>query len=140
MLNVNITNQRLITGSMPELKLNQLRYESDTWKRLFGFMLDENIHLKNRLSEILKNGFDRNLLDEIENFQNRFIKEDDRISLLRNEVVELDKLLKREKFEDGQIIWEINTKLNKLRNNITNAEKEFGKLKMEFINYLLENI
>jgi hypothetical protein len=125
---------------MPQLKLKQLQYECDTWKRLFGFILDENIHLKNRLSEILKNGFDRNLLEEMENFQNRFIKEDDRIGLLRHEVVELDKLLKREIYEDGQIITDINIKLSKLRNNIINAEKEFGKLKMEFNNYLLENI
>ena len=54
---------------MPELKLKQLKYESDTWKRLLDFMMDENIQLKNRLSEVLKDQFDKNLLDDVERFQ-----------------------------------------------------------------------
>lgn len=125
---------------MPELKLKQLKYESDTWKRLLGFMMDENIHMKNRLSEILKIGFNKNLLDEVENFQSRFIKQDELIGLLRNEVAELDKLLEREIFEDGKIFNEIDRKLMKFRNNIINAEKQFGRLKLAFNNYLSENI
>jgi regulator of replication initiation timing len=125
---------------MPELKLKQLQYEADTWKRLLGFMIDENIHLKNRLSEILKDRFDKNLLDEVESFQSMFVKEDQMIGLLRNEVAELDKLLVREAFEDGTIIKQVDRKLKKLRDNINNAEKQFGKLKTEFNSYLSENI
>ncbi len=125
---------------MPELKLRQLQYESDTWKRLLGFIMDENIHLKYRLSEVLKDKFNKNLLEEVEIFQSRFLKEDALIGLLRNEVVELDKLLVREIFEDSRIIKEIDRKLKKLRNNIIIAEKQFGKLKSEFNNYLSENI
>jgi len=125
---------------MPEVKLKQLQYESETWKRLLSFMMDENVHLKNRLSEILKNSFDRNLLEEIENFQNRFIKEDSWIGLLRHDVVEFDKLLERDISEDGQVAPEINSRLNKLRNNIINADKEFDRLKTEFNSYLLEKV
>jgi regulator of replication initiation timing len=125
---------------MPEMKLKQLQYEADTWKRLLGFMMDENIHLKNRLSEILKDGFNENLLGEVEIFQSRFVKEDAMIALLRNEVAELDKLLVREIFEDGRIIKEVERKLKKLRNNIKNAETEFGNLKSQFNSYLSENI
>jgi regulator of replication initiation timing len=125
---------------MPEMKLKQLQYEADTWKRLLGFMMDENIHLKNRLSEILKDGFNENLLGEVEIFQSRFVKEDAMIALLRNEVAELEKLLVREIFEDGRIIKEVERKLKKLRNNIKNAETEFGNLKSQFNSYLSENI
>jgi regulator of replication initiation timing len=125
---------------MPELKLKQLQYESDSWKRLLGFIVDENIHLKNRLSEVLKDKFDNNLLEEVEGFQSSFIKEDELIGLLRNDVAELDKLLVREIFEDGKIANEIDKKLNRLRNNITIAEKQFGKLKVEFNSYLSENV
>src|SRR4026209_1512 len=95
---------------MSSLKLKQLQYESDSWKDLLGFMMDENIRQKNRLSEILHNGFNRNLLEEMENFQSRFINEDERIRLLRHELVELDKLLIREIFDDGKIIKKINTR------------------------------
>jgi len=125
---------------MSELKLKQLQYETETWKRLLGFMTDENIHLKNRLSEILKTNFDHSLLEEVETFHSNFIKEDERISLLKNEVTELDKLLVREIFEDGTIIRKVGSKLKRVRNNIKNAEVQFNRLKLDFNNYLSENI
>lgn len=125
---------------MPELKLKQMQFEADTWKRLLGFLIEENIHLKNRLSEILKNNFDKKLLEEVENFQNRFMKEDNLVSLLRNDVAEFDKLILREVFEDGQLKKEVVRKVKTLRRNIENAEAEFSKLKTEFNNYLSENI
>lgn len=125
---------------MPELKLKQLQYEADTWKRLLGFLMDENIHLKNRLSQVLKDRFDKNLLEEVEGFQSNFIKEDEMIGLLRNDVAEFDKLLEREVFEDGTIIKKVDSKLKKLRHNIKNAERQFSKFKDDFNNYLSENI
>jgi len=140
MQNNIIYNKHLIPDYMPELKIKQLQYESNTWKRLLGFMMDENVHLKNRVSEVLKNGFDKGLLEEMESFHSRFIKEDDLIGLLRNEVAELDKLLVREIFEDGQLVKEIDTKLKKLHKNIITAERQLNELKLEFNNYLSENI
>ena len=140
MQNNIIYNKHLIPDYMPELKIKQLQYESNTWKRLLGFMMDENVHLKNRVSEVLKNGFDKGLLEEMESFLSRFIKEDDLIGLLRNEVAELDKLLVREIFEDGQLVKEIDTKLKKLHKNIITAERQLNELKLEFNNYLSENI
>ena len=125
---------------MPEFKLKQLQFENNTWKRLLCFMMDENIHLKNRIAEILKTTVEKNMLEEIENFQNSFIRQDDLIGLLRNDAFELDRLLVRERFEDGKIIKIIDDRLKKLRNNINIAEKQFSKLKSEFNNYLSENI
>lgn len=125
---------------MPDFKLKQLQHEIDTWKRLLAFMLDENIYLKNRLSEVLKDNFNKNLLDEVENLQNRLVKEDQLIGLLRNEVAELDKLVVREVFGDGKIKNEVDKKLKKIRDNIKNAESQFGQLKSEFNSYLIENL
>lgn len=125
---------------MPELKLKQLQYESDTWKRLLGFIMEENSYLKNRISEILKDKFNKNLLEKLEYFQSRLVKEDGLIVLLRNDVAELDKLLVREIFEDGKIIEEIERSLKKLRNNTLVAEKQFNKLKLEFNSFLSENL
>lgn len=125
---------------MAELKLKQLQYESDSWKRILGFMIDENIHLKNRLSEVLREGFDRSLLNEMENFQSRFIKEDNVISLLRNEMAEFDKLLLREIFEDGNIKKEVLRQFKKIGDSIKNGEEEFRKLKSEFNSYLSESV
>ena len=123
---------------MFELKLKQLYDESDTWKRSLGFMTDENIHLKNRLIGILRNSEDEELLERAEYFQSRFIKEDERIRLIRNDLTELDKLLIREVFENGKIAKEVNKKFTTLRNNILNAEQQFSGLKSEFSHFLLE--
>lgn len=125
---------------MPEQKLKQLQYESDTWKRLLAFLKDENVYLKNRLSEILKNGFETNLLDEIELFQTRFIKEDEMISSLQTDISELDKLLVREIFEDGRIMKKVKKRIKQLKAEMKTAETQFRKMKQEFINYLSENI
>jgi hypothetical protein len=125
---------------MPALKLKQLQYESDTWKRMLGFMMDENIHLKNRLSEVLKENFDNKLLEDVEHFQSRFVKEDELIGLLRNEVAELDKFLDDGIFNDGIIIKKVDKKLKNLRQNIITAELDFGNLKLAFNNYLSEKI
>lgn len=125
---------------MYDLKLKQLQYETESWKRLLEFTMAENVHLKNRISEILKNGFDKNLLDEIENFHSRFVKEDQLIGLLRHEMADVDKLLTREIFEDGKIMKKVETRINKLRNEIITCENQFSKLKQEFNNYLTEYI
>jgi hypothetical protein len=125
---------------MSQLKLKQLQHESDTWKRSLGFMMDENIQLKTRLAEILRTEFDKNLLEDIENFQTNFIREDEMISLLKTDIAKLDKLLVREVFEDGQIVQNINRMLSEIRRNISSAENQFGKLKLEFNSYLLENL
>lgn len=124
---------------MPELKLTQLQFESDTWKRLLTFMMDENIHLKKRLSQILKEEFDKAMLETAENFQTRFLKADNLVSLLRNEVAELDNLLEREVVEDGALKKEMSNRFRKIRKNIKIAEKQFEKLKSEFNNYFSEN-
>lgn len=125
---------------MPEMKLQQLKYESNTWKRLLGFMTEENVHLKNRLSQILKEKFNADLLEEAEVFQSNFVKEDELIGLLRNDIAELDKLLEREMFEGGNTIKEVKRKLQKIRSNMEIAEKQFGTLKSGFNSYFFENI
>jgi hypothetical protein len=125
---------------MPVMKLKQLQYENETWKRLLGFMTDENVHMKNRVSEVLVNSTDKSLLEQLEGFLNRFIKEDERIGLLRNQAAELDKLLVKEVFEDGRTMKEAVAKLEKIRGNIKTAEKQFASLKVEFNNFLLSII
>ena len=121
-------------------KLKQLKHECDTWRRQLCFMMEENVHLKTRLSEVLKDGISDNLLEGIESFQNRFTSEDDAIGLLRNEVVELGKLLAQEMFDDGIIKKKVNSKMKGLRNSIAVWEKNFTRLKSEFNNYILENV
>lgn len=125
---------------MLALKFKQLQYESDSWKRMLDFMMDENIHLKDRLSEVLKEGFDNNLLEEVENFHSRFIREDELIRLMRHDLNELDNLLVQEIFENGMLKKKVDKRMKQMRGHITKAERQFCRLKKDFSSYLAEHI
>jgi len=123
---------------MPDIKLRLLRQESDTWKRILEFMTEENIHLKNRLSEILKGDLEHDLLMTAEIFQNSFVREDELIRLLRKDVFAFDQLLAREIYEDGAIVNKVMKSFKVIRKNISESETQFNQLKYQFSNYLLE--
>ena len=123
---------------MPGIKLRLLRQESDTWKRILEFMTEENIHLKNRLSEILKGDLEHDLLMTAEIFQNSFVREDELIRLLRKDVFAFDQLLAREIYEDGAIVNKVMKSFKIIRKNISESETQFNQLKYQFSNYLLE--
>jgi hypothetical protein len=124
-------------NEMTELKIKQIQFESNTWKRLLNFIIDENIHLKKMLSELLRYRVDKNLLEEIEDFHNKLLKQDDLIGLLRNEIAEFDKFSISEITNDQKTADEATRKLKNLRNSMMNAEKYFSKLKSEFNNFLV---
>lgn len=122
------------------LKLNQFKYETATCKRVLSFLMDENVWLKNRLSEILKDSFDNSLLEEMEIFQNKFIQVDESIENLKTDIAALDKLLLKEPLEAGLYTGGINNKLKSIRTNVETCETEFGKLKSAFNIYLLDKM
>ena len=124
---------------MTELKLKQLRHEINTWKRMLGFMQEENVHLKNRLSDVLKDRFNKNMLDGVEFFQTNFIKEDEVIGLLKSEVAEVENILKRDLVTE-ESIFPTSKRMETVRNNIDAAEKDFTKINNDFNKYLSENI
>lgn len=130
--------------SKPEMisitKLKQLQFETLSWQRLLDFMTDENIHHKNRLSEILKERFDKNLLEEVDGFQNRFIRMDELIALLRHDLAEVQKMQEREFYREPFLQKKMTRSMKKLRKNMNNAEEQFGHLKTAFNHFLIENI
>jgi hypothetical protein len=125
------------TTQIPQQVLEQFQYESNSFKRRLAFMVEENIHLKNRLSEIVKVDFNKYLLEKLENFQNNFLTQDDRIALLRHDVTQLQKVL----FSVNEILpKEIDNSVKTLRNNIATAEMQFRKLDLEFNSYITQNV
>ena len=125
---------------MSYLKKKQLQYEINNLKRLLDFMTDENIHLKNRISEILSDRFDTYLLEEVDGFQSSLIREDNLIALLKNEITEVDSLMRKEADKDASILKRTEVKLKRLHRNMQTAEKQFGKLKLQFHRFLSKNI
>jgi hypothetical protein len=125
---------------MSYLKKKQLQYEINNLKRLLDFMTDENVHLKNRISEILSDRFDTYLLEEVDGFQSSLIREDNLIALLKNEITEVDSLMRKEADRDAGLLKKTEVKLKRLHRNMQTAEKQFGKLKLRFHRFLSKNI
>ena len=84
---------------MPQKRVNikysvkELPAEIATWKKLITSRMEENILLKNMLSDILRNNYDQSCLEEIEEFQTKFISQDEITNELRRKVSDLDNLL-----------------------------------------------
>ena len=112
----------------------QMFHELETWHRTLSYIQQENIHLKNRLSEIIKNGMDDTLLEQVEYFQNQFLNKDAIILLLRQDIA-------IEKDLDGSLPQKKNWKRHdKLRKDMAMIESEFGKLKFDFNSYLSQSL
>jgi hypothetical protein len=67
--------------------------EYESLKKSLKVLEDENIYFKTRLAHILKTDPDKDQLEVLEYFQNRFMRTDEQISLLRHEIREQQYLL-----------------------------------------------
>lgn len=122
--------------------LDQYRHENATWKRILGYLIEENIILKTRLSEILQNSIvgDNGFLDKIEYFQNQFLKEDEIFGYLKLDISEQEQLLYPEILDDPDKLSQVKKYQKKLTKELETAEKVFNTLKFEFNTYLSETL
>lgn len=112
----------------------QMLHELDTWQRTLNYIQQENIYLKNRLAEIIKNGMDDTLLDQVEYFQSQFLNKDAVITLLRQDIV-------AERGLNGDLSNNKNLrKHDKLRQDMGMMESEFSRLKFDFNSYLSRSL
>lgn len=125
---------------MIDLKLKQIQHEVDTWKRGLLYMQEENIHLKDRLSEVLKDRFDTKMLEVVEVFQSKFIRQDDLINSLKKEVAAIEKTLYSKTIAPENVVHPSEINITKIRNNLEVAEKMFAGIKTDFNHYLSANI
>ena len=125
---------------MIDLKIKQIQHEVETWKRLLLYMQEENIHLKNRLSEVLKDRFDKNMLEVVEVFQNKFLMQDYLMNNLKKEVASIEDTLYPKIISVKTTDNPSQKSISAMRNNIELAEKTFADIKSDFNHYLSENI
>ena len=108
-------------------ELRQLQAERESWKQLLSSRTEENVLLKNSLADILKNNFNANSLEDIEDFQTQFIEQDEWIKSLKKDIIELDKI-----FEDGEIEGPLDMIVERFRRNLDSSSKKFSYLKSAF--------
>lgn len=115
----------------PNIGLKKLNEEIGVWKNMIYLRMEENIILKNALAHILRNNYNQNWLEEIEEFQNQFINEDVINDALKKEIVELDNLLLRT-FEDEKTRDFFEKKVKRLRDELAQSEQRFQLLVSSF--------
>ncbi len=119
------------------LKLKQVSREAEGWKKILGFLQQENILQKNKLAEMLGNHHGQNgdLLEIAEQYQHQFLQQDQALRLMWHDIAELEKLVEEKKSDNGQS-KKISQGQKKLGEEIKTLEKNFARLKTRFNNFL----
>lgn len=102
--------------------------EVSVWKQMLDSRMEQNIMIKNNISAILKKEYNQKSLDEIEHFQTRSIEEDEIISVLKSEVIELDNLLRDNKLEAIRFPKTLYETIHHLREDMVYSEDRFRSL------------
>ncbi|MEP7278038.1 MAG: hypothetical protein ABI813_05310 [Bacteroidota bacterium] len=102
--------------------------------------MEENIHLKNRLSEILKADFNASLLPDLEFYQTSFIHTDTRVNQLRSELAGFEKLLGIAALDNDYAEQTFIDKLKSVRHHVITAEASFLSMQSSFYQYLSTNL
>jgi len=121
-----------------DLGIRQLDRETEAWKKIIGILQQENIIHKNKLAEMLKNHSENNetILEKAEQYQSRFLQQDEALRLMFNDINEYEKLSEGISSWDKAQLKRINQARNKLRKETRSLEINFSKLRSEFNNYL----
>lgn len=110
--------------------------ENDSWRKQLALLEDENIHFKTQLADILKSSFSKEQLEQLEYFQNRFLKMDEQLSLLKHEVREQLYHLQQGHFHlNGEFKKAVDLQ-KRLEVKIIIINENFEKLSSEFNEYL----
>jgi hypothetical protein len=127
-------------NSKAHLLVSQFRSENETWNRTLESVTEEDVNLKIRLSEILKNMDQRDdiLLERIEHFHNRLLKINESIVCLRSEVSKIEKQLFQDFSINTEFFSEIRQTQKKLRKDMEIVEFDFHNLKFDLNNFIGE--
>ena len=113
----------LIRKMSQAIVIRQYVYETDNWRRLLAFFIQENVSLKTRLAEVVDSILDKEDLDIIEKFQEEFLAQDTVVTFLSDELNQQVKLLERDVYEDGELFKEVVKHQKKLRKEIKKSGK-----------------
>jgi hypothetical protein len=125
---------------MVNYKLEELKTTQESWKKDLKALEDENIYFKTRLANILKSEPAREQLEVLEYFQNRFLKTDEQISLLRHEIREQQYLLQPTSGTNGLQLRKTIDMQKKLEVKIIIIRENADNLRAAFNDFLSENL
>lgn len=123
----------------PNEKIEKFHAILNAWKNILNSRTEENIRMKNKLGDILKHNYAQNHLAEMEEFQNKFIREDEVTSLLRNDLAQFDDLSSSQIFKDERMRESCEKKMKNLRDDIIQSEEHFSLLIASFDDFVKKN-
>lgn len=109
------------------IQQEQERYEISTWLRLLDFQQQENVYMKTRIAEVVKGNINKEILDQLEHFQNMFLNKDAVIALLRRDILRLSPQANNGSAKVSQ---------ESLRRDMYKMEQEFNTLRNDFNEYM----
>lgn len=120
-------------------KIKQYVFENEAARRLLEFLMQENAILKTRLAGVLEElEAARDLLEQVEQYQEWLLQNDHEISFIRQRSAELDKMLVRQMHDDGPIISVVLMQ-KQMRKDLRALDEAFRDLKMRF-NQFVESV
>ena len=130
----NMIEPKTDEARIADARTYQLMQEQDTWGRALEFMRQENVHLKNRLADIISQDSRGDFLEQAELFQNYFLHKDMVIELLKHDISE-QRRSTTAPAADAAMLY---SRQNRLRSDIEKTEADFIRLKTDFNQYLSE--
>jgi hypothetical protein len=117
-------------------KTGELIADNENWKNELKVLEDGIIRFKTKLAGILEADLQPYELEQLEYFQNRFLKMDDQISLLRHEVREQLHLLQQLSQSNGPQLKKTLDLQRRLEVKMIIIQGNFDLLSTEFSGYL----
>ncbi|MEP7142644.1 MAG: hypothetical protein ABI707_07230 [Ferruginibacter sp.] len=118
-------------------KTEQFLHENATWKRVLSYFIQENNFLKNKLSVVVDRETDKLFIAHAEQFQNEFILKDECMLDIGNDIKRQENDLQQASEQIAAPDHKTCKMQKKLRNEMSNLEKECSNLKIQFNKYLL---
>lgn len=114
----------------------EAKYELEIgrWQKRLEQLQQENVQLKTKVADIIKDDIDMNTLERMEYFLTSFINKDAVLALLRYDLAE--QLKATRKNSDAASTSLIEKKQLKLSQDMTKMEEEFDRLKLDFNTYI----
>jgi hypothetical protein len=124
-------------GHKASIHISDLHFEHKLWKRQLDFYRDELSIFEHRLEELVQRWTDNTVLAQLEQYQNRFVREREVIDELRHDVNEHANQLAKYAQEHPVAIDRVRFEDQvDLRDRMETFQKLFAELKSEFMVYV----
>ncbi len=117
--------------------IDQLHFEHRLWTNEVDFVKDEITIYEHRLEELVLRNDDKEMLAQLEHFQNQFIREKEVIDALLSDIKKHEQTISKEAREQGSEREQVfHSDHDDLRERMESFRSIYGDLKKEFYRFM----